>query len=207
MGLAGCAALDFDRQMAGPSYIPANVYRSRETLGPAIKRVAVLPLTSLTEASEAEFGRETLAPILRSELAKAQRFELVTVSPEQLQRLTGRSDWTGHEQLPWNFFSRLRETTACEAVLFSQLTHYRPFRPLMIGWQLKLVDVAEPRVLWSVDEVFDASSRAVVRAAWRYASGDPRPGQVRGDALAVLTSPRFFGQYTASALMATLPKR
>jgi hypothetical protein len=205
--LMGCGTFRPKHGMVGPRYRPTNIYQASETLAPELKRVAVLPLASVTPAAEAEFGCKTLAPILLAELAKAQRFEAVPVSPEQLWRLTGRLEWKGDERLPRAFFDRLREALGCEAVLFPRLTHYQPYQPLMVGWHLTLVDSKAVRVLWSVDEVFDASQAAVVRAAWRYAARDPAPSPFSADLTSVLRSPRLFGQYTASAITATLPKR
>ena len=207
--LCGCETLfsEMAQSISGPSHQPANVHLEEEKLAPELKRVAILPLVARPGDSEAEFGGESLAPVLLAELAKAQRFELVSISAEQLRRITGRSHWTTDERLPWNFFERLREASGCDGVLFCRLTHYRAYQPLLIGWHLQLLDATEPRVLWSADEVFDASNPAVARAAQRYAQGDPEAFTVRADAAVVLQSPRRFGQYSASALAATLPMR
>ena len=76
-------------------------------------------------------------------------------------------------------------------------------RARLTGW--KLGD--DPRILWSVDEVFDASLPAVANAARRYAQAHPEPSPPLGDSRRVLNSPRRFGHYTASAIWQTLPER
>jgi hypothetical protein len=195
-----------ERPLVGSSYEPENVYKAKRTLAPQLKRVAVLPLTSISGEADTEFGRESLSQVLLEELAKTRRFELVVIEPDQLCRLTGRASWTGEERLPWNFFDRIRETVGCDGVLFCRLTHYRAYQPLMIGWHLKLLTV-EPRILWSVDEVFDASDPAVARAAQRHAMANQIAYAPRGAESVVLKSPLRFAQYAANAALTTLPKR
>ena len=173
----------------------------------AIKRVAILPLTALTDESAMEFGRDTLGPVLVEELGRVRQFELVLVSAEELRAATGRSSWTGEERLPLDFFELLKEKLGVDAVLFARLTQYRAYEPISIGWRLKLLETEEPRILWAVDEVFDARVPGVAAAARRFASQHPESLAGKGDEEDVLRSPRRFAQYTANAVVATLPPR
>jgi hypothetical protein len=154
-----------------------------------------------------EYGCETLAPLLIAELGRARQFEVVSVSREDLRLLTGRDAWGGEEKLPRDFFDKLHEKLGVDAVLFSRLTQFRAYEPLSVGWRLKLFDAAEPQVLWAVDEVFDASVPEVAAAARRYAQRRPDASLSLQDSQAVLSSPRRFGRYTASAVVETLPGR
>lgn len=210
--LAGCATCPWLAEQTTPSYHPSNVYREQPLLPRTIKRVAVLPLTVPnsefgTRNSELEFGRETLWPVLLDELGRARQFELVSVSPEELRVLTGRSEWSGEERLPLDFFDRLKDTLGADAVLFCRLTQYRAYEPLTIGWRLKLLDSDELRVFWAVDEVFDARIPEVAAAARRYAKEHPDSTSSVHESHSVLLSPRRFGQYTASAVVETMPTR
>jgi TolB-like protein len=204
---AGCAANSFLGQMTTSSYVPSNVYRADAHLSPEIKRVAVLPLTTLSDDSAMEFAREALGPVLVAELGRVRQFELVAVSAEELRLLTGRNTWSGEEKLPLDFFDKLRDKLGVDAVLFCRLTQYRAYEPLAVGWRLKLMDAAEPQVLWAVDEVFDARVPEVAAAARRYAQQHPDAGPSVQDAQGVLLSPRRFGRYAASAVVETLPGR
>jgi hypothetical protein len=205
--IAGCARSSFLGQMTTASYQPSNVYRAEANLSPEIKRVAVLPLTTLGDDSAMEFGREALWPVLIAELGRVRRFELVSVSSDELRLMTGRNAWSGEEKLPLDFFDNLKEKLGVDAVLFSRLTQYRAYEPLAVGWRLKLFDAAEPQVLWAVDEVFDARVPEVAAAARRYAQQHPDSGPSLQDSQGVLLSPRRFGRYAASAVVATLPGR
>ncbi len=94
-----------------------------------------------------------------------------------------------------------------DAVLFCRLTQYRAYEPLAVGWRLKLLDAEVPRILWAVDEVFDARVAEVAAAARRYAREHSEAVPSLQDSQSVLLSPRRFGQYTASAVVGTMPGR
>ena len=204
---SGCATSPFLTDLNTSSYPPSNFYREEGTLPVHIKRVAVLPLTTLTDEPSMDFGRDSLWPVLLNELGRARQFELVTVPPEELRLLTGRSGWSGEEKLPINFFDSLKEKLGVDAVLFSRLTQYRAYEPLAVGWRIKLLDAGEPRILWAVDEVFDARVAEVAAAARRYAQAHPDVVPSLHDSQSVLLSPHRFGQYTASAVVGTMPGR
>lgn len=205
--LSGCATNPLEDRVWGPGYEPLNIYTKDHTLPPQLRRLAVLPLTTVGESTELEFGRASLEAVLQAELGRANQFELVPVTREQLQRWTGRSSWTGEEKLPRDFFEKLRANAGVDGVLLSRLTQYRAYEPLAIGWRIKLLDVQDPQVLWAVDEVFDARQPEVANSARRYAQAHPEPVPPVGDSRSALMSPRRFAQYTASALFQTLPAR
>jgi hypothetical protein len=203
--LQGCATSSMLQQATVASYQPSNVYLAEESLSSQIKRVAVLPLTTLANETPMDFGRDVLWPVLLGELGRARQFEMVAVSPDELRLLTGRNTWSDGERLPMFFFDKLKEKLGVDAVLFSRLTQFRAFEPLSIGWRLKLFDAVEPHILWAVDEVFDARVPGVAAAARRYAQQHQYAGSASSEAQGVLVSPLRFGHYTASAVVETMP--
>jgi hypothetical protein len=120
---------------------------------------------------------------------------------------TGRESWRAEEPLPRNFLQKIRESAACEAILFARLTAYRAYPPPATGWSMKLVDSVDGKVWWSVDEVFDSAEPAVVASARRYSQQHIQTGGAAPDPQAILQSPTRFGQYTLSAVLATMPGR
>lgn len=194
----GCISPSLFRSVHTANYQPSNVYQANKQLGNSVKRVAILPLGTLTHEPSMEFGRNALWPLLLGELGRSKLFELVIVSGDELRSLTGRDEWVPDDRLPSNLFEKLQGKLAVDAILFSQLTAYRPYEPVAIGWRLKLVDVNEPEVLWAIDEVFDARLPEVAASARRFTAGDSSNG---------LSSPRRFGSYTANAVVQTLPRR
>ena len=205
------------KPIAKPVAIPDqsdNVFSLSANLPRNLKRVAVLPLASESSSSERAHGCETLGPILLAELDKTGRFEVVAVASEDLRGQTGRASWTGAEKLPADFFESLQRTSGCDAVLFCELTLYRAYAPLAVGWRLKLVDVRTHQILWAVDKLFDADQADVTKAAHRQ---HPAKWQTYFDWNGTMdskretwfldNSPRQFGQFTASRVVSTLPER
>ena len=197
----GCAGLP-----CVAAHHPNNIYRASAKLPQNIRRVAVLPVTMAEDDLTTEMGRDDLERVLYGELRKANAFEVVRVSREQLRDLTGKTEWTTEENLPQGFFARLRETTGCDAVMFCEMSHYRPYAPLSIGWDIRLVNADRSQVVWAVDEVFEAGEPATAAAArgyWAAHLQTPEPL----DSWSMQASPVRFAQYTADAVFATLPSR
>ncbi|MBI5385798.1 MAG: hypothetical protein HZA90_14065 [Verrucomicrobia bacterium] len=206
--LAGCESTKLSDTVLGSSYQPTNVKRRAATLPPTLRRVALLPLAAATAEGVLEQGRTHLSPVVLAELNKAQRFEVVPVSAEQMQRWTGQTAWSAEEKLPLDMLDKVRDETGCQGVLFVQLTVYRPYPPLAVGWRMKLVEVPETtNVWWAADEVFDAGNEAVSNGARRHQQSQQSLSSALQDSHNILGVPRRFGAYTASALFATLPER
>jgi hypothetical protein len=148
--------------------------------------------------------------VLLAELGKTERFEVVTADADTLRRQTGRTDWTGAEILPADFFDSLQRTYGCDAILFCELTVYHPYPPEIIGWRLKLVDARTRQILWAVDKEFAADQAAVAQDARRYLAAQHPTALDTPDVREVWLmehSPRRFAQFTAARVLATLPTR
>jgi hypothetical protein len=204
---AGCAEQNQLRRSMAQPYQPTNRHQSASQLPQNLRRIAVLPLTADEKDASAQAGCTTLEPILLAELRKRAAFELVPVSRDQLRAWTGRVGWRQEELLPAELLAKVQEHTGCEGVLFDHLTVFRPYPPLAVGWRLSLVDCADRTMHWTVDEVFDAGSPEVIKAAQNYFRGQMNQPSAELDSTAVLTSPRRFGQYAAAAAFGTLPTR
>lgn len=204
---AGCSSGPFARNHLGDGGAPSNSYRAARVFPKEIRRVAVLPVTLADRTVVAESGQASLEPVLHTELRKGGLFELVIVSPAELRAWTGRDDWTAEEGLPHDFFTLLRERAVCDAVLFCRLSEYRPYAPLAVGWNLRLVDCRDRKVWWAVDEVYDAGREAVAGGARRYWADHLQTPGGASDASTMLRSPRRFGQYAVHAALATAPGR
>ncbi len=203
---AGCHTEQFTDPILGPSYEPKNVSHQSGDWLLGLRRVAVLPLMGNSDLPDVEGGRDALERSLYMELSKAQRFEVVPISREQLKKWTRREEWSASEVLPKDLIETLKKEIGCDAVLFPELTQYRPYPPMVIGWKLHLVDAKTQQILWAVDETLDAGDHTVANAARRYQLQRESANPVLADSRQVLTSPRLFGQFTAGLLLATLPQ-
>jgi len=185
-----------------------NTFQASPVLPRDLRRVAVLPVAWEGGSTDLSQGSETLGPILLAELIKTEKFEAVAVSPEDLQHQTGRQSWTGSEILPVNLLSSLQRVHGCDAVLFCQLTTFRPYAPQAVGWRMKLVDARTGSILWAVDREFDAKKEASLNHARLYStvrqwfSPESANNQWR-----IENSPRQFGRHTLAQVLSTLPSR
>jgi hypothetical protein len=186
---------------------PANAYRQHDRLPPTCRRVAVLPLAVTAAEPEAPDGADVLEPALHAQLGKCGLFELVCISTADVKRWTGKPAWTAEEPLPRDLLDHVRKLSGCDAVLFPRLSSYHPYPPLRLGWNLKLVEVATRQVIWAVDETYDAGQPAVARQAKKFYKRQACTGQPLRDPRTILASPRLFGEFAASAALATLPRR
>jgi hypothetical protein len=205
---SGCAGRAVEpMHLADIQYKPNNSYSKSPVLDPNIRRVAVLPITTVADTQTFKDGAELMQQYLGPELEKAKRFDLVVVSSEQLRQWTGQATWRADEPLPTNFFAELRQGCGCDAVFFAQLIRYHPYQPVAVGWKLALCQPGEPKPIWAADEVFDAGDAEVANAARRYSGQHVHIEGPLDDPAAILGSPSRFGQYSLSALLAKLPER
>ena len=204
--VSGCSTKPLKDPINGPNYQVRNVFRKEPNLPINVRRVAVLPV-AYREASAAQVsGREGLEPVFHNELTKAARFETIFIEPSQLKQWTGRERWDAYEDLPPRLFRLLAEKSGTEAVLFSNLSEYKAYPPMVIGWRMKLVS-NDAEVLWAVEELFDAAEEPVSNAARRYDRAQVRNNPVLEDSRSILLSPTRFGQYTLQSVLETLPNR
>ena len=204
---SGCAELRSPDAIVGPDYQVTNVFRASAILPATVRRVAVLPVAADRHSLELQTAGETLAPLVAEELQRSGRFEVVLVTPERLSALTGFRELAMEREIPTNSLVRLKEAFACEAVLFSRVTQYRPYPPPGVGWRMKLVECVTQASIWAADEVFDAGETAVQNAARRYEAGRSPASPTLVDSRAILGSPERYTRFTLSALFKSLPTR
>jgi len=193
--------------MATPVESSENVFQAGSVLPADLRRVAVLPTAWDESPSGLAQGGEMLGPLLLSELIKTRKFEVVNVTPEALRRESGRLSWTGEEVLPTDFLDSLQRVYGCEAVLFCELTEFRAYPPLAVGWRLKLVDTRTHQILWAVDEVYDAGVAAVLDEARQFQAGKPWGFHDAANDWRAAFSPRQFGRFTLAKCLSALPNR
>jgi hypothetical protein len=219
---AGCNALhsvDLPTQVQdlGPGYKASNIYRRGEFLPGDLKRVALLPVTTTTTTAQfLDAGVESLEPLVYSELEKSKRFEIIPISRDDLRQWSGRTGWRADDVLPPDLFAKIRANTACDAVMFSQLTRYQPYQPIAVGWKFSLIETpakaagsttGKSAIVWSVDEVLDSGDPAVASSARNYYTQHLRNEAASADVSTMMASPTRFGQYAIATLLGTLPTR
>ena len=208
LGMLGCSTVQTPSVVRAEPYEPTNFSVSRTFLNAEIVRVAVLPPTvpASLRQSHAQVV-ESLQQVFRSEVTKAKLFEVVWLDPEAMRSQVGLPVLNPDRPYPAHFFTSLNESLQCQAVLLPKLTSMRTISPMMMGWQIQLVDTQTVETIWEINEVFDAGNPSVHAAAVAYFEQQVQAGFRKPSPELVLASPSLYGQYTLDAMLATLPSR
>lgn len=189
-----------DRARTGPLYVPAN-HLAEPSLG-GIRRVVVLPVWTGAVAPE-ETGFEMDAIVVAA-LQHHQRFEVVALSRDVAWQRFRAQAFSSAGALPHNFMATLAREYAADAVLFVDLTVYRPYQPLGLGLRAKLATMDGSRLVWTFDDLFSADDSRVAQSARNHFLDLDR--SVPADMThGVLQSPSRFATYATTAMFSTLP--
>jgi hypothetical protein len=183
---------------------PQN-YFSGEPVGIPIRRVALLPI--FNDKYPAEELR-VLDTAFNAELTKKSIFEVVPVSRASMESFFGERQVNSVENLPANLLDKLRERYGVDGILFTDITHYSPYRPLAIGVRAKLVDAKSGEIRWAFDYLFDSGNPAMAQAAKVYQARynlDNQP--LASDGGTVLISPARFAKFVANQTYVSLGSR
>jgi hypothetical protein len=207
LAVTGCEfdpSIAVNRHPASPSVQLRNVYRP--PMDGRVVRVAVFPLAGDVQPPEAlhEMDRTFLA-----EFNKTQMFEGIEVNRSEMVELTRREQFSSAEPIPSELIAALRQKYDVEAVLFIDITHYRPYRPIAMSVRTKLVSLGDQGVLWAIDSTFDSAEPGVAAAARKFGRVTDQNGitSLAADSSGVLLSPSRFARFVAREIFATLPGR
>lgn len=167
-----------------------------------MRRVAMLPL------SGARFSPEALRDVtaaFQAELSRKALFEVVPVQGADLESICGRRQISSVEPIPADLLSSLRDRLGAEGVLFTDITHFQPYRPVAIGIRAKLVDINSGAISWACDCVFDSGQSAVAANARTFQRqfSDPHRA-IPDDGGSVLLSPARFAKFVANSAFGSL---
>lgn len=198
MAFGGCAAV---HHALTPPPRPQN-YTAPPVEGKTLRRVALLPLWS--EKLPGDYLRE-LDAAFSAELTKMALFEVVPVSRGQMEGAFGERQLASIDALPAGALSSLRTRFAVDGVIFTDLTHFSPYRPVSMAVRAKLVDASNGEIRWAFDHVYDSGNAAVAESAKRFQlryTNEHQP--LRSDGGTILLSPSRFAKYVASQTYASL---
>lgn len=203
-GISGCMTPPAsDSARVGPFFRPTN-QAGEAQLPASVHRVIVLP-AAVGFVAPPESGAE-LDPIFLTALQQTNRFEVVAISREECTRKFHVGEFSSTAALPHDFLSVLKREYAADAVLFIDVTVYKPYRPLALGVRSKLATLDESvRLLWTFDNVFSASEPAVANAARHFYLKSDHADVPADLTQGVLQSPSRFARYVAAEMFGTLP--
>jgi len=183
-----------------PSYKPTNFYAPG--VPDSVQRVVVLPLYYAPYEDE---YLTVLEGSFQNELSKRTLFEIVMIDREDLDMLFHIRQASSSQELPYQFLERLNERYHIDAVLFTDLTYFEPYKPLGIGVRSKLVGT-DGSVYWAFDDIFDAGSLPVAVGAKRFTLGNSHTPFPLDTGNAGLQGPELFTKYVAFEMYGTLDR-
>lgn len=204
--LAGCELTPDlnDPVRFGPYYTPRN-FAGEKRMPAEVRRVLVLPVAL------GELGPEETAITLDAAVTQAlqvqQRFEVVSLPRAELRRLFGTTEISSTAALPHGMLDELAKRFAVDAVLFTDVTVFHPYRPQSIGLRSKLATTRDVRLVWTFDEVISASDPAVANSARRQPFVEAQGRSPVDLSPATLLSPSRYAAFAAGEMFRTLPPR
>jgi hypothetical protein len=168
---------------------------------PGFLRIAWLPIHSQIPTGN---SLQDLDSIFRAECSKVLPLEVVQISRAEMMRLLGQESIASTDIIPAQFVRELQQKYAIQGIVFTDLTVYRPYRPINIGVRGKLVQVPHLEILWSADGILDSAEPGIASSALNFAQRNLR-GPQTGMAEVILQSPRRYAAFVANALYGTLP--
>lgn len=204
--LAGCEITPDlnDPVRFGPFYTPRN-FAGEKQMPADVRRVLVLPVAL------GGLGPEETAITLDGAVSQAlqaqQRFEVVPLPRAELRRLFGVPEIASTAALPHGMLDELTKRFAVDAVLFTDITVYQPYRPQSIGLRSKLATTRDVRLVWTFDEVISASDPAVANSARRQPFVEAQGRSPVDLSPATLLSPSRYAAFAAGEMFRTLPPR
>jgi hypothetical protein len=172
--------------------------------GRPMRRVAILPVHHPRLPGEV---LKDVDSAFNAELSKKAVFEVVPITRSAMELLTDRREISSVEQVPGDLFRKLRDQYGVEGVMFNDLTHYSPYRPVSLGVRSKLVDIESGSIHWASDIMLDSGNANVAASARAYQKILGRDNfPVRSDGGTVLMSPRLFAQFAAFSNYASLKR-
>ena len=167
-----------------------------------MRRVAMLPLAGGRFSSEA---LRDVSAAFHSELSRKTLFEVVPVTGAELESICGQRQLSSVENIPAELLHTLHERLGVDGVLFTDITHFSPYRPVAIGVRAKLVDAGSGAIAWACDVVFDSGQPAVAETARSFQRkfSDPHRA-LADDGGSVLLSPARFAKFAANETFSSL---
>ena len=167
-----------------------------------MRRVAMLPLSGAQLTPEA---LRDITTAFQAELSKKAIFEVVPVTGAELEAICGQRQLSSVEPMPADLLDALRQKLGAEGVLFTDITHLHPYRPVAIGVRAKLVDIGSGAISWACDCVYDSGHPAIAENARQFQRqfSDPHRA-IPDDGGSVLISPTRFAKFVANATFNSL---
>jgi hypothetical protein len=127
---------------------------------------------------------------LQQELQELGMFhiDIISADDSDLRDL----DLTKREPYSLRELAQMRQDLRCDAILFGQITAFKPYPSTQIGLYLRLIDLKDGRLVWAIDDVWDTTERETVARIRRFFFREMRETyHPIGDELAIMGTDAF----------------
>ena len=164
-----------------------------------IRRVLLLPFEYNVDR-EAVIDEVTEA--FSVELRKIGSFEVVVPTSNKATIIPEHEIWA-RGSVNLNTLLILRKKYDVDAIIFGNITHYRPYEPMLLGVKVGMISTDTGSVVWSADGVFDSNENEVAELVKQYFESTHQKSALYGWKL-ILLSMRRYSQFVANQITETL---
>ena len=159
-----------------------------------IRRVLLLPFEYTTDR-EAVIDEVTEAFVV--ELRKIGNFEVVVPAGGKTSLLSAQDVWV-KGSINSDSVLTLRNKYDVDAIIFGNITHYRPYEPMILGVKAGMISTDTGEIVWSADGVFDSNENEVAELVKQYFENTHQKSSLYGWKL-ILLSMRRYSQFVANS--------
>lgn len=102
--------------------------------------------------------------------------------------------------------AQIRQNLGADAVVFGTINRYDSYPHLLLGLQVKMLDLRTARIVWAIEDVWDSTDRMTQRRIRRYFETQMRTGYEPLNWKIFENSPLYFNKFVAYEITDTLPK-
>ena len=165
-----------------------------------VRRILALPLV---DQSGHGAPARLVSDALGDSIAKLRRFQVVRPRSDDAS-LKSDSGPIGSGKIPVSTIIELGRRYGVDAVLFGEISQFRPYTPPSLGIGASLIDVHTGKVLWSVTDFVDASDAQTSVSMRLWFEEKAATDDTVYDERLVSTSPRWFARFATDRLASTL---
>lgn len=100
----------------------------------------------------------------------------------------------------------LRQQLNADAIIFGSVTQYYPYPHLLMGLNMKMVDLKRGKTAWAMEQVWDSSDKSMEIRMKQYSKDQMRSGYQPLDWQLFITSPRAFNKFIAAEIAQTFSR-
>jgi hypothetical protein len=101
--------------------------------------------------------------------------------------------------------AQIRQNLGADAVVFGTIHRYDSYPHLLLGVQVKMLDLRTARIVWGIEDVWDSTERITQRRIQRYFQTQVRTGYEPMNWRIFENSPLYFNKFVAYEITETLP--